>query len=53
MINYVAGATGTYWLILDVYGTDTGGPWTLTTNVTCPPNPVETSSWGQVKSNFR
>jgi hypothetical protein len=29
-IHYTVPATGTYWLILDHYGTDTGGgPWTL------------------------
>jgi hypothetical protein len=29
-------ATGTYSLILDSYGTDTGGQWTLGYEVTCP-----------------
>jgi hypothetical protein len=39
-INYVAPSTGTYYLILDTYGTDTGGAWTLDYNISCqgPPS---------------
>jgi len=37
VIHYVVVNTGTYWLILDHYGLNTGtGPWTLTYNITCP-----------------
>jgi hypothetical protein len=53
VINWVVGATGTYWLILDVYGTNTGGEWTLDYAITCPPTPTHEVSWGSVKSNFR
>jgi hypothetical protein len=36
-----AGGTGTYWLVLDHYGTDTGGgPWTLDYTLTCPGLPT-------------
>lgn len=35
VIHYVVPTTGTYWLILDTYGTNTGGVWTLTYNITC------------------
>jgi len=36
VINYVVPATGTYWLILDAYGTGAGGAWTLNYRITCP-----------------
>jgi len=37
VIHWVVASTGTYWLILDHYGTNTGaGPWTLTYNINCP-----------------
>jgi hypothetical protein len=35
-IHYVATADGTYYIILDAYGTDAGGPWTLDYNFQCP-----------------
>jgi hypothetical protein len=37
VIHYVVTSTGTYWLILDHYGVNTGtGPWTLTYTLGCP-----------------
>ena len=36
VIHYVATAPGVYYLILDCYGTNTGGPWTLVYNLQCP-----------------
>lgn len=53
VINWVVPADGTYWLILDVFGTDTGGLWVLDWVITCEPTPVEDASWGEVKKNFR
>jgi len=35
VIHYVASATGTYYIILDSYGTDTGGSWSLDYNFSC------------------
>jgi hypothetical protein len=35
VIHYVAGASGLYYLILDSYGTDSGGPWVLDFTITC------------------
>lgn len=90
VISYTATAAGTYYIILDCYGTATGGAYTWTYTVDCPgppegaccigtvcsittqdgcqgnwlgagtvcnPNPcavpVEESSWGQIKANYR
>lgn len=39
VINYVAAATGTYYIILDCYGTNAGGAWTWTYTVDCPGPP--------------
>jgi len=37
VIHWVVGATGTYWLILDHYGTNSGaGPWSLNYTFACP-----------------
>lgn len=35
-IDWTCPATGTYFLILDAYGTDAGGEWTLSYEVVCP-----------------
>lgn len=35
VIEWDAG-TGTYWLILDAYGTGAGGAWSLSYTITCP-----------------
>jgi len=35
-IDWACPATGTYFLILDAYGTDAGGEWTLTYEIACP-----------------
>jgi hypothetical protein len=39
VIHYVVPAAGLYYLILDAYGTDAGGPWTLDYNLQCPGAP--------------
>lgn len=35
-INWMATATGTYYVIIDCYGTGQGGPYVLTYDITCP-----------------
>jgi hypothetical protein len=35
-IDWTCPAPGTYFLILDAYGTDAGGEWTLSYEITCP-----------------
>jgi len=35
VISWDVAQSGTYWLILDTYGTDTGGAWSLTYRITC------------------
>lgn len=38
-VQFTAASTGTYYFILDTYGTDTGGAWTADYNLYCPPPP--------------
>jgi len=35
-ISFTAASAGTYYIILDTYGTDTGGPWSADYTVYCP-----------------
>ena len=53
-LNYKFTAAGLYYLILDNYGTNASGPFTLTGQLICVP-PVGTvpRSWGQVKTLYR
>lgn len=46
-------AAGAYYLILDSFGTDTSGDWTLTGILDCGPVAVEQTSWSQVKTLFQ
>ncbi len=41
VINFVAASDGRYYIILDAYGTDTGGAWTLDYSIDCPTPPTE------------
>jgi len=50
--EYTFGASGTYYLILDNYGTNSGGTWTLTGDLICPTATRQTS-WGGVKNIYR
>ena len=36
VIHFVAPADDAYFVILDAYGTDSGGPWTMDYNIYCP-----------------
>jgi hypothetical protein len=35
-IQFTAASTGTFYIILDAYGTDTGGEWTADYSIVCP-----------------
>jgi len=50
--NYAVTTAGTYYIILDEYGTNVWGTWTLTGSIACP-TPVENTSWGAVKTLYR
>ena len=52
-LAWAAETSGTYWLILDAYGEETGGAWKLDYSITCGPNATETTSWGDLKRTFR
>jgi hypothetical protein len=44
---------GTYYLILDSYGLNTYGTWTLTGSYACLPTASKRQSWGMLKSIYR
>jgi len=50
---YTFPTTGAYFLVLDNYGTDTGGAWTMTGTFTCNIVPAHRSSWGGLKTLYR
>ncbi len=50
---YTFTSSGTYYLILDNYGTATGGNWQLVGTYTCNPVPANRKSWGAVKMIYR
>jgi hypothetical protein len=52
LINYVFGAAGTYYLVLDSFGTNSSGTWTLVGTLACPTG-TEQSTWGAVKNIYR
>ncbi len=50
---YTFPASGEYYLILDSYGTNSSGTWTLTGILNCTVVPANRRSWGQVKTIYR
>ena len=50
---YTFPATGAYFLILDNYGTGTGGAWTLTGTFSCNVVPARRGTWGALKTLYR
>jgi hypothetical protein len=50
---YTFPTTGAYFLILDNYGTNAGGAWTLTGTFTCPVVPAHRATWGGLKTIYR
>jgi hypothetical protein len=53
VINWVCGATGRYFVILDAWSSESGGDFTLDYTITCPePTPTQSTTWGQIKSIY-
>jgi hypothetical protein len=52
-LQYTFSTSGTYYLILDSYGTNSAGSWTLTGIFDCGPVAVEPRTWTHVKRIFR
>ena len=52
VLNYAFTSAGVYYLILDSFGTNTSGAWTLVGSLNCPV-PTEHASWGKVKTIYR
>jgi hypothetical protein len=46
-------APGAYYLILDSFGTNTAGAWTLTGTFMCGLVSARSSTWGQIKTIYR
>ena len=46
-------AAGVYYLILDSFGTNTSGTWTLNGTYTCPVVDTRRFTWGRVKTIYR
>jgi hypothetical protein len=53
VLNYTFATGGTYYLIIDSYGTNTSGTWTLTGTLEGCPVPTENRTWGSVKNLYR
>ena len=52
-IAYTFSSAGTYYLILDSYGTNTFGNWTLTGSNACGVVGVTRTTWGKLKTIYR
>jgi len=50
---YTFSSAGTYYLILDSYGTNTSGNWTLTGTNACGVVSVSNPTWGKLKQIYR
>ncbi len=50
---YAFPSPGTYYLILDSFGTNTSGAWTLTGTFECAAIPTKAGSWGKIKTIYR
>jgi hypothetical protein len=53
VLSYNFTSPGSYYLILDSFGTDTAGAWTLTGNFNCGATPASTATWGVLKTIYR
>jgi hypothetical protein len=53
VLNYAFATAGTYYLILDSFGTNSSGNWTLTGTLSCPVVPVDKVTWSSIKSLYR
>ncbi|MCK4414146.1 MAG: hypothetical protein KAY32_11425 [Candidatus Eisenbacteria sp.] len=52
VIDWTCDADGTYYVICDAWGTDTGGAFTLDYDIECPVTPTDESTWSTVKGMF-
>lgn len=52
-LTYTFPSSGIYYLVLDTYGTGTGGAFTLTGSMTCHVVPANRKTWGALKSYYR
>jgi serralysin len=50
---YNVTTSGTYYLILDNYGTGAGGAYTLVGSYTCPATAANRKTWGSLKTIYR
>ena len=53
LLNYQFPSAGTYYLIIDSFGTNTFGDYTLEGTLECGVVPTQVSSWGRVKTTYR
>ena len=53
VLDYMFTAPGSYYLILDSFGTNTLGTWTATGDFVCQATPVRRVSWGALKTVYR
>lgn len=52
-LSYNFPASGTYYLVLDSYGTNTFGNWTLTGTNNCGATGASRGTWGKLKTMYR
>lgn len=54
-LSYVntSGSAQTLYLILDSFGTGSFGTYTLTGRLSCPPVPVQATTWGSIKAIYK
>lgn len=52
-LNYSFPSSGVYFLVLDNFGTNAGGAFTLTGTMTCQVVPTNRHSWGSLKTIYR
>ena len=53
VINYTFVTTGLFYLIVDSYGLNTGGPFILNGTLDCHVVPTKAVTWGRVKTIYR
>jgi hypothetical protein len=51
-LSFTFQAEGTYYLVLDTFGTGSAGTFTLTGTLVCQGIPVQAATWGSVKARF-
>ncbi|NOT34250.1 MAG: hypothetical protein HOP12_08795 [Candidatus Eisenbacteria bacterium] len=53
VLSYVFPTAGTYYLVLDTFGTNSSGFWTLDGALQCVATPTRRATWGSIKSIYR